>query len=69
MITIELWIDAQICTIENCVGILRECEKEKSIDKIIIQLWAMKKHIDSTLEFLERKRKFHGAGGLNEKEN
>ena len=58
MTTIETWIDAQISTLEENVKILREWQAESSIDKLIIQLWAMKKHVDSTLGFLERKKRF-----------
>lgn len=58
MKTFEMWIDAQICTLEENVKILREWQEKNSNDKLIIQLWAMKKHIDSTIDFLERKKRF-----------
>lgn len=56
MTTIEIWINAQISTLEENVKILREWQDKNSMDKLIIQLWAMKKHVDSTIDFLERKR-------------
>jgi hypothetical protein len=58
MITIETWIDAQISTLDENVKLLREFQEKNSIDRLIIQLWAMKKHVDSTLDFLERKKRF-----------
>jgi hypothetical protein len=58
MTTFEIWIDAQLSTLEENVKILRECQGKNSNDKLIIQLWAMKKHIDSTIDFLERGRRF-----------
>jgi hypothetical protein len=58
MSTIEKWIDAQISTVEENARILREYEAKNSIDKLIIQFWALKKHIDFTLDFLERTRRF-----------
>lgn len=50
------WLDAQLSTIKNCVECLEE--QRDNIDKTIIQLWALKKHIDATLDFLERKKRF-----------
>ncbi|MDD1778543.1 MAG: hypothetical protein LUQ65_10280 [Candidatus Helarchaeota archaeon] len=58
MTTIEMWLDAQISTLDENVKILRECQDRNSMDRLIIQLWAMKKHVDSTLDFLERKKRF-----------
>lgn len=58
MTTIEIWINAQISTLEENVKILREWQDKNSMDKLIIQLWAMKKHVDSTIDFLERKKRF-----------
>jgi hypothetical protein len=58
MTTIEMWIDAQLSTLEENVKILREWQEKNSVDKFIIQLWAMKKHVDSTIDFLERKKRF-----------
>lgn len=54
--TLELWINAQISTLQECTGILSEVKTD--VDKLIVQLWAIKKHVDSTIDFLERKRKF-----------
>jgi len=48
---IRLWIDAQIDIIKNCVSILDE--KRENPDYVIIQLWALKKHIDAMVDFLE----------------
>jgi hypothetical protein len=54
--TLELWIDAQVVTLQECTGILSEVKND--VDKLIVQLRAIKKHVDSTIDFLERKRKF-----------
>ena len=53
---IQTWINAQLDTIKNCVGCLEE--KRDNPDAVIIQLWAMKKHVDATIDFLERNRRF-----------
>lgn len=53
---IETFINAQLDTIKNCVGCLEE--KRESPDAVIIQLWALKKHIDATIDFLERSRRY-----------
>jgi hypothetical protein len=51
-----LWINAQVDTIKNCVSCLDE--NKGSIDKTIIQSWALKRHIDAMLDFLERYKKY-----------
>ncbi len=56
MMNIYDWIDTQIDTIVNCVGCLKE--HKENIDRVIVQLWALKKHIDATIDFLERKKRF-----------
>ncbi len=58
MITLEMWIDAQIATLEENVKILRELQDKNSLDRFIIQFWATKKHVDSSIDFLERKKRF-----------
>ncbi len=50
------WIDANITILEESVRILRE--QRDNIDKVIIQSWATKKHVDAMVDFLERKKKF-----------
>jgi hypothetical protein len=56
MTTFEIWIDAQIQTLKENTRIIDEYRD--NMDKLIIQLWAMKKHIDSTIDFLERRKRF-----------
>jgi hypothetical protein len=51
-----LWINAQIDTIKNCVSVLDE--KRENVNGLIVQLWALKKHIDAMIDFLERNRKY-----------
>lgn len=53
---IYAWIDAQVDICKNNVEILEE--NKMNIDKMIIQFWCLKKHVDSTLDFLERKKKY-----------
>jgi len=55
-VTIYDWINAQVDTIKNCVDCLDE--RKNSIDRTIIQLWALKKHVDATIDFLERKKEY-----------
>jgi hypothetical protein len=49
------WINAQIDTIKNCVSVLEE--NRENIDKTIIQTWALKRHVDAMVDFLERSKK------------
>ena len=49
------WINAQVDIIKNCVDILNE--KRDHIDGLIIQLWALKKHVDATIGFLEKHKR------------
>lgn len=50
------WLHAQIDIIQDCVGILDE--KRENPDGVIIQLWALKKHVDAMIDFLERYKKY-----------
>lgn len=49
------WINTQIDVIKNCVDCLTE--RKDNMDALIIQLWALKKHVDSILTFLEKERR------------
>jgi hypothetical protein len=50
------WLNAQIDTCKNCVDILDK--KREHPDHVIIQLWALKKHIDGMIDYLERNKKY-----------
>ncbi len=50
------WLNTQIDIIINCVEILDE--KRKNLDHIIIQLWALKKHVDAMIDYMERNKKY-----------
>ena len=56
MMDIYLWIKANVDTIKNCVAVLDE--NKGNIDKTIVQMWALKRHVDAMVDFLERKKKF-----------
>jgi hypothetical protein len=56
MTTLARWIDASVDTIKNSVSCLEEIKADQ--DKVKIQLLALRRHVDSTLEFLDRKEKF-----------
>lgn len=63
MTDIYAWIDAQV---EICKGNVDALEENKmNIDKLIIQLWCLKKHTDSMLDFLERKKRFEPEASKN----
>jgi hypothetical protein len=50
------WLHAQIDIVRECVRILHE--KRGNVDLAIIQLWALKKHVDAMIDYLERHRKY-----------
>jgi len=50
------WLHAQIDIVKDCVGILDK--KRGNVDLAIIQLWALKKHVDAMIDYLERNRKY-----------
>ena len=53
------WLNAQIDIVKNCVGILDEI-KEKP-DLVVIQLWALKKHVDAMIDYMERNKKYESS--------
>lgn len=53
---IYTWINANIDTVKNCVDCLEE--NKGNVDKVIIQMWRLKKHVDAMVDFLERKKRF-----------
>ena len=57
MTTFETWIDASLTIMDENLGILRAAQIRNDIDILIEQSKAMKKHVDSFIDFLERKRK------------
>ncbi len=61
MTTLEKWIDFSITVMEENVAILKECQKAKKTDLLVIQAKTFKKHVDSFIDFLEREGKF-GSG-------
>lgn len=63
MTDIYAWIDAQVDICKNNVEILEE--NRMNIDRMIIQLWCLKKHIDKTLDFLEMKKKYEPETSKN----
>jgi hypothetical protein len=50
------WLHAQIDIVRECARILHE--KRENVDLAIIQLWALKKHVDAMIDYLERNRKY-----------
>jgi hypothetical protein len=52
MTSLQVWIDAGVDTIKNSVECLEEIKADPR--KVILQLRALKRHVDSTLDFLER---------------
>ena len=50
------WINAQVDIIKNSVGLLDE--KRENPSGLIVQLWALKKHVDCTIDFLERHKRY-----------
>jgi hypothetical protein len=60
MTTLEIWINASLKIMEDNVEILRECQTKGDIDLLIEQSISLKKHVDSFLDFLEKRRKFNG---------
>jgi len=50
------WLNAQIDIIKNCVGILDE--KRENPDGVVIQLWALKKHVDAMIDYMEKNKKY-----------
>ena len=57
MTTLERWIDASLTIMDENLGILRAAQSRNDLDILIEQSKAMKRHVDSFIEFLERKRK------------
>ena len=57
MTTLETWIDASLTIMDENLGILRAAQTRNDIDILIQQSKAMKKHVDSFIDFLERKRR------------
>lgn len=55
MTTLSTWIDASVDTITNCAGCLAEVKANPA--HVLIQLYAMKRHIDSMILYLERQGK------------
>ena len=49
------WLKAQVDIVKNCVSCLDE--KKENVDLTIIQLWALKKHVDAMIDYLERNRR------------
>lgn len=58
MTTLQVWVDASLNIMEENVGILRAAQARDDLDILIEQSKAMKKHVDSFLDFLEKRRKF-----------
>jgi hypothetical protein len=50
------WINAQVDIVQDNVSILDT--KRENPDSLIVQLWALKKHVDAMIDFLERHRKY-----------
>lgn len=57
MTTLQTWIDASLDIMKNNLEILFEL-KEEETDKLIIQGYALKKNVDSFVDFLEKRKKF-----------
>jgi len=55
MTTLCAWIEANTDIMKDCIDLI--IEKRDNIDILIIQLWALKKHTDSMIDFLERQRR------------
>jgi hypothetical protein len=50
------WLNAQIDIVKECVSILDE--KRETPDGVTIQLWALKKHVDAMIDYLEKNKKY-----------
>lgn len=57
MTTLQTWIDASLNIMEDNIGILRAAQARNDLDILIEQSKSMKKHVDSFLDFLEKRRK------------
>lgn len=58
MTTIEKWIDASLKIMEENCSICREHFQKGNVNLLVEQSKALKKHVDSFIDFLERKSKF-----------
>ena len=54
---LETWIDAALKIMEDNLVILRECQLKKENDLLTKQVRSLKKHVDSFLDFMERRKK------------
>ena len=57
MTTLEAWKDFSITVMEENIKILRELNLKNQNDLMIEQGKALKKHLDSFVEYLERVKK------------
>jgi hypothetical protein len=55
MTTLNLWINASLNILQDHLYICKEIKND--LDKLIIQAYALKKEVDSFVNFLERKKK------------
>ncbi len=58
MTTLETWIDVSLKIMEDNVEILRAAQGKNDLDILVEQSKCLKKHVDSFLDFLEKRRKF-----------
>ena len=56
MTKLALWIDACLKVMKDNVAIIEECYQQNQMDLMIEQSKVFKKHIDSFIDFLEKKR-------------
>lgn len=50
------WLNAQIDILKNCIEILDEIKEKPNL--AIIQLWALKKHVDAMIDYMEKNKKY-----------
>jgi hypothetical protein len=56
MTKLAIWIDACLRVMKDNVEIIEECYQKKQMDLMIEQSKVFKKHIDSFIDFLEKRK-------------
>ena len=56
MARLALWIDVSLRVMKDNIEIIEECYHKKQVDLMIQQSRTFKKHIDSFIDFLEKRR-------------
>lgn len=56
MTTLEIYVRANIDTMQENIELLKELGND--VDRLVIQGYVLKKHLDSFIGYLEQRRKF-----------